>query len=78
MKKEQLDDVDIQILKILSRKSNTSYREIKQELNISIGTIHNRINKLKAENGGEKEYVMRTVSDMVLKTYKNSSFVQIE
>lgn len=154
MKKEQLDDVDIQILKILSRKSNTSYREIKQELNISIGTIHNRINKLKVDNGGpiegytlkldnaklgyeltflirvqidgkytekiladicerpevcsvfhttgdqsaalicrfkesedvhnfirelnEKKYVMRTVSDMVLKTYKNSSFVQIE
>jgi len=154
MKKERLDDVDIQILKILSQKSNTSYREIKQELNISIGTIHNRINKLKAESGGpiegytlkldntklgyeltflirvqidgkhteeilsevcerpevcsvfhttgdqsaalicrfkqsedvhnfirelnEKEYVMRTVSDMVLKTYKNSSFVQIE
>ena len=154
MKKEQLDDVDIQILKILSRKSNTSYREIKDELNISIGTIHNRINKLKKDNGGpiegytlkldnaklgyeltflirlqidgkftekiladvcerpevcsvfhttgdqsaalicrfkesedvhnfirelnEKKYVMRTVSDMVLKTYKNSSFVQIE
>ena len=154
MKKEQLDDVDIQILKILSQKSNTSYREIKQKLNISIGTIHNRINKLKVDNGGpiegytlklnnaklgyeltflirvqidgkhtekilldicerpevcsvfhttgdqsaalicrfkesedvhsfirelnEKQYVKRTVSDMVLKTYKNSSFVQIE
>ena len=147
MKKEQLDDVDIQILKILSQKSNTSYREIKDDLNISIGTIHNRINKLKANSGGpiegytlkldnaklirvqidgkhteeilkgicerpevcsvfhttgdqsaalicrfkesedvhnfirelnEKKHVMRTVSDMVLKTYKNSSFVQIE
>jgi Lrp/AsnC family transcriptional regulator for asnA, asnC and gidA len=154
VKKEQLDDVDIQILKILSQKSNTSYREIKDDLNISIGTIHNRINKLKAESGGpiegytlkldnsklgyeltflirvqidgkhteeilsevcerpevcsvfhttgdqsaalicrfkesedvhnfirelnEKKHVIRTVSDMVLKTYKNSSFVQIE
>ncbi len=154
MKKEQLDEVDISILKILSQKSNTSYREIKEDLNISIGTIHNRINKLKAEAGGpiegytlkldnaklgyeltfliriqidgkytekileeickrpevcsvfhttgdqsaalicrfkeledvhnfirelnEKEFVTRTISNMVLKTYKNSSFVQIE
>jgi len=154
MKKEQLDDVDISILKILSEKSNTSYREIKEDLNISIGTIHNRINKLKAEKGGpiegytlmldnaklgyeltfliriqidgkytqkileeickrpevcsafhttgdqsaalicrfkeskdvhnfirelnEKQHISRTISNMVLKTYKNSSFVQIE
>ena len=154
MKREQLDDVDISILKILSEKSNTSYREIKEDLNISIGTIHNRINKLKAEKGGpiegytlmldnaklgyeltfliriqidgkytqkildeicerpevcsafhttgdqsaalicrfkeskdvhnfirelnEKQHISRTISNMVLKTYKNSSFVQIE
>jgi Lrp/AsnC family transcriptional regulator for asnA, asnC and gidA len=154
MKKELLDDVDISILKILSEKSNTSYREIKEDLNISIGTIHNRINKLKAEKGGpiegytlmldnaklgyeltfliriqidgkytsqilkeicerpevcsafhttgdqsaalicrfkesedvhnfirelnEKQHISRTISNMVLKTYKNSSFVQIE
>jgi len=154
VKKERLDDVDISILKILSQKSNTSYREIKEDMNISIGTIHNRINKLKVENGGpiegytlkldnaklgyeltflirvqidgkytekiladickrsevcsvfhttgdqsaalicrfkesedvhnfirelnEKEHITRTISNMVLKTYKNSSFVQFE
>ncbi|MFX1277289.1 MAG: Lrp/AsnC family transcriptional regulator [Promethearchaeota archaeon] len=154
MKKEHLDEMDMHILKILQQDSSTSYRTIKEELNISIGTIHNRISKLKSENGGpiegytlkldngklgyeltfliriqidgkhteeilseickkpevcsvfhttgdqsaalicrfklsedvhnfirelnKKKYVIRTVSDMVLKTYKNSSFVQIE
>ena len=154
MKKEQLDEVDVQILKILQKDSSTSYRTIKEQLNISIGTIHNRINKLKSANGGpiqgytlrldnrklgfeltfliriqidgkytgeildeicqkpevcavfhttgeqsaalicrfkesedvhnfikdlnKKEPVIRTISDMVLKTYKNSSFVEIE
>ena len=154
MKKEQLDEVDVQILKILQKDSSTSYRTIKEQLNISIGTIHNRINKLKSAHGGpiegytlkldnrklgyeltfliriqidgkytgeilndicqrpevcavfhttgeqsaalicrfkqsedvhnfirdlnKKEPVIRTISDMVLKTYKNSSFVEIE
>ena len=154
MRKEQLDEMDLNILKILQKASNTSYRLIQKELGISIGTIHNRISKLKSENGGpiegytlkldnvklgyeltfliriqidgkytdmileeirskpevcaiyhttgeqsaalicrfkkaedvhkfirtlnEKEQVTRTISDMVLKTYKNSSFVEIE
>ena len=153
MKKEHLDEMDMQILKILQKDSSTSYRDIKETLNISIGTIHNRISKLKSETGpikgytleldnsklgyeltfliriqidgkhteeileeickkpevcsafhttgdqsaalvcrfkmsedvhafikdlNRKKYVIRTVSDMVLKTYKNSSFVQIE
>ena len=151
MRKDILDDIDKQIIQILQDNARTSYREIKDKLGISIGTIHNRIAKLK-NNGiiegytlkldnkklgykltflirmqidgkhtksvldeikerpeicsvfhttgeqsaalicrfreaedvhtfirelNEKEYVVRTVSNMVLKEYKNSSFVEI-
>ncbi len=48
MKKDrELDDIDKNILKILQEDARKSYREIKNELGISIGTIHNRISKLK-------------------------------
>jgi Lrp/AsnC family transcriptional regulator for asnA, asnC and gidA len=47
MKKEQLDDIDKEIIKILQNNARTSYRKIQEELKISIGTIHNRISKLK-------------------------------
>jgi len=46
MKKETLDEIDEEIIKILQENAKTSYREIKDKLNISIGTIHNRISKL--------------------------------
>ena len=146
-----IDDMDKEIIRILQDNARTSYREIKEKLNISIGTIHNRIAKLK-ENGiiegytlkldnqklgyeltflirmqidgkftkevlddvkvrpevcsvfhttgeqsaalicrfqeaddvhvfirelNENEHVLRTVSNMVLKEYKNTSFVEI-
>ena len=48
MKKEKvLDEIDKNILRILQDNARTSYREIQDELGISIGTIHNRITKLK-------------------------------
>ena len=47
MKKEQLDDIDKEIIRILQSNARTSYREIQNQLKISIGTIHNRISKLK-------------------------------
>ncbi|MHA1148188.1 MAG: Lrp/AsnC family transcriptional regulator [Promethearchaeota archaeon] len=149
--KKDLDDIDKQILHLLQKDSNISYREIKAKLGISIGTIHNRIAKLKqneiiegytiklnnAKLGykltfliriqidgkhteeilnkikekpevcsvfhttgeqsaalicrfkesddvhdfirqiNEEQYVTRSVSNMVLKEYKNSSYVQI-
>ena len=151
MKKEQLDDIDKNILRILQDDARKSYREIQDQLGISIGTIHNRISKLKKNqiiegytlklnnfklgfkltfliriqvDGkhtveileevskipevcsvfhttgeqsaalicrfresddvhrfirelNEKEYVVRTNSNMVLKEYKNSSYVEI-
>jgi len=151
MKKEQLDDIDKNILRILQDDARKSYREIQDQLGISIGTIHNRISKLKKNqiiegytlklnniklgfkltfliriqvDGkhtmeileevskipevcsvfhttgeqsaalvcrfkesddvhrfirelNEREYVVRTNSNMVLKEYKNSSYVEI-
>lgn len=151
MKKEKvLDEIDRDILRILQGNARTSYREVQDKLGISIGTIHNRIAKLK-KNGviegytlklnneklgykltflirincdgkfteeilndltkipevcsvfhttgeqsaalicrfqessqvhdfirelNKKEYIIRTVSNMVLKEYKNSSYVK--
>lgn len=46
MKKETLDEIDEEIIKILQENAKTSYRVIQDKLNISIGTIHNRISKL--------------------------------
>jgi Lrp/AsnC family transcriptional regulator for asnA, asnC and gidA len=45
-----MDNIDKDIIKILQDNARTSYREIKDELGISIGTIHNRIAKLKKKN----------------------------
>ncbi len=149
--KKELDDIDRNILRILQEDARKSYREIQNDLGISIGTIHNRIAKLKekgvisgytlklnnAELGykltflirvqidgkhtpelledislipevcsvfhttgeqsaalicrfkesdevhqfirdlNEREYIIKTVSNMVLKEYKNSAYVEI-
>ena len=51
MKKEKvLDDIDKEIIRILQDDARKSYREIQEQLQISIGTIHNRITKLKKNN----------------------------
>jgi len=50
MKKETLDEIDVEIIKILQENAKTSYRVIQDKLNISIGTIHNRISKLEENN----------------------------
>ena len=50
MKKETLDEIDVEIIKILQENAKTSYRVIQDKLNISIGTIHNRISKLEAND----------------------------
>ncbi|MHA1726304.1 MAG: Lrp/AsnC family transcriptional regulator [Promethearchaeota archaeon] len=48
MKKDkELDEIDKDIIRILQENARTSYREIQERLGISIGTIHNRITKLK-------------------------------
>ena len=59
MKKEKaLDEIDKDILRILQGNARTSYREIQDRLGISIGTIHNRISKLK-KNGVIQGYTLR-------------------
>jgi Lrp/AsnC family transcriptional regulator for asnA, asnC and gidA len=59
MKKEKvLDEIDKNILRILQEDARTSYREIQDKLGISIGTIHNRIAKLK-KNGVIEGYTLR-------------------
>lgn len=54
-KTKKIDDIDRAILQILQEDSKTSYRDIHEKLNISIGTIHNRIEKLQSEKGGPIE-----------------------
>ncbi|TXT60518.1 MAG: putative HTH-type transcriptional regulator [Promethearchaeota archaeon] len=149
--RKDLDDIDRDIIRILQKDARTSYREIQDSLGISIGTIHNRISKLKEKNIiegytirlnnekmgykltfliriqvdgkhteemleeirtnpevcsifhttgeqsaamicrfkesqdvhkfirmlNEKKYITRTISNMVLKEYKNTAYVQI-
>lgn len=59
MKKERvLDEIDKQIIRILQDNARTSYREIQDKLGISIGTIHNRISKLK-KTGVIEGYTLR-------------------
>ena len=48
-KKEEivkLDETDIKILKIINDDVRISYRQISRDLGISVGTVHNRIDKM--------------------------------
>ncbi|MDR3062852.1 MAG: Lrp/AsnC family transcriptional regulator [Methanobrevibacter sp.] len=42
----KLDDIDIKILKIVNEDVRTSYRQISRELGVSVGTVHNRVDKM--------------------------------
>lgn len=42
----ELDDIDRRIIKLFSEDGRMSYRKIAKDLNISIGTVHNRMEKL--------------------------------
>ena len=42
----KLDDTDINILKIINEDVRTSYRQISRSLDVSVGTVHNRIDKM--------------------------------
>ena len=41
-----VDDVDRKIIKLFQEDGRMSYRKIAKELDVSIGTVHNRIDKL--------------------------------
>jgi len=49
-KKRKLDQLDEQILIRLQEDARRSYREIAQDLEISVGTVHNRIKRLMKAN----------------------------
>ncbi|MFW9876168.1 MAG: Lrp/AsnC family transcriptional regulator [Candidatus Thorarchaeota archaeon] len=75
MKKEKvLDDIDKNILRILQDDARTSYREIQDRLGISIGTIHNRIAKLR-DSGIIEGYTLRL--NNVKLGYKLSFLIRI-
>lgn len=42
----KLDNTDINILKIINEDVRTSYRQISRSLDVSVGTVHNRIDKM--------------------------------
>ncbi|MFX1279972.1 MAG: Lrp/AsnC family transcriptional regulator [Promethearchaeota archaeon] len=75
MKKEKaLDDIDKNIIRILQDDARTSYRDIQDQLGISIGTIHNRISKLR-NNGIIEGYTLRL--NNVKLGYKLSFLIRI-
>ncbi|KKN32205.1 hypothetical protein LCGC14_0816180 [marine sediment metagenome] len=76
MKKEKtLDEIDKNILRILQANARTSYREIQDKLGISIGTIHNRISKLK-ESKVVEGYTLRLNNEKL--GYKLSFLIRID
>ncbi|MCQ5377028.1 MAG: Lrp/AsnC family transcriptional regulator, partial [Candidatus Methanomethylicia archaeon] len=50
-----LDETDLIILNELQGDFTTSYRDIAKKLNMSVGTVHNRVKKLK-ETGVIKSF----------------------
>ena len=55
----KLDDIDVEILKIIHADVRTSYRQISRDLEVSVGTIHNRIDKM------DKTGVIRKFSPII-------------
>ena len=45
----KLDEIDTEILRELEQDARNSYRSIAKKLGISVGTVHNRISKLKKD-----------------------------
>ncbi len=44
---EKLDDTDLKIIREFQKNSRQSFREIAEKLDVSEGTVYNRVNKLK-------------------------------
>lgn len=52
----KIDDIDKKILHLLNKDGRMSYREISRKLGVSVGTVHNRVEKL-MKNGVIKKFV---------------------
>ena len=59
-----LDDTDRSIIEVLERDARTSLRRIAEEVDVSLGTVSNRVKKLE-ENGVIKDYRVILDSDKV-------------
>jgi len=75
MTNKKLDEIDFEILRILQKDARQSYRTIRDATGISIGTIHNRISKLKEE--GIIEGFILKVNDFNL-GYRLTFMINIE
>jgi Lrp/AsnC family transcriptional regulator for asnA, asnC and gidA len=51
----ELDDLDRDIIRLFNKDGRVSYRKIAKKLDISIGTVHNRMDKL-TKNGVIKKF----------------------
>jgi len=74
-KEKELDEIDKNIIRILQEDARKSYREIQDKLGISIGTIHNRISKLK-KSGIIKGYTLKL--DNTKLGYKLTFLIRIQ
>lgn len=45
----KIDDVDLSIIKELTKDSRQSFRDIAEKLSVSEGTVYNRVNKLREQ-----------------------------
>lgn len=52
----KIDETDAKILNLLNEDGRMSYRKIARELNISVGTVHNRVDKF-MKSGVIKKFV---------------------
>jgi Lrp/AsnC family transcriptional regulator, regulator for asnA, asnC and gidA len=52
----EIDEIDKKILNLLNEDGRMSYREISRNLNMSVGTVHNRVDKL-LKTGVIKKFV---------------------
>lgn len=44
----ELDDLDLEIVRILSEDGRASYSEISKALDVSVGTVRNRVNQMRS------------------------------
>ncbi len=52
----KIDDIDRKIIDLLNEDGRMSYRNISRILDVSVGTVHNRVEKL-VQKGGIKKFV---------------------
>ncbi len=54
---QRIDELDIKVIRELKKDARTSYREVAERLEVSEGTVYNRVQKLK-ETGVIKRFIL--------------------